>query len=493
MWPVLVTLANIDAKVWMKASSNAYALVGYIPVPKFNGVSAEVHSILTARVYHSCLDLIFRGCKQTYHPGYVTSDLWGGRCCVHPVLAALSADYPEQLLAEGVASGQSPISTATTKDFGDGYRHPNRKAKSILDNIKAACAEADPWNLTAFAKVCKKRRLNGVIKPFWNNWGNAEPSEFLTPDPLHQWHKFYFDHIVQWAINTVGADELDFCLQVLQPLVGVRKWPDGISKLKQLTGRDHRALERILVSVIAGAVNNDVLHAIRAITNFIFQGQNLYHYTDTLHALEEALCEFHHYKQAILDAGGRRGKKGPMTHFNIPKLEGLHHVVCSIKSRGAAYQYTTDITERLHKTVAKVPFWMSNKINYHPQCCRFLDRQEKIQFFDLYLVLSQSESHISTAMEMEAATAASMEKDSPEELELDLTTPATVDYRSLWSQLPDEAREVFNNRATIPRQLFSRRHAFTNSTNQIAFLVSQKPHFVLTVDDAAYHFHLPDL
>jgi hypothetical protein len=357
----------------MKASSNAYALVGYIPVPKFISVSSDIHSMLTARVYHACLNVIFKRCKVAYQQGSVMSNPWGGTCSVHPALAIWSGDYPEQLLAAGLAGGQSPYTIATTKDFGNEQAQPDRKAKDTLDNIRAACMEANPWDLPRFAKVCKKLRLNGVLEPFWDQWGDAEPAEFLAPDPLHQWHKMYFDHVVRWAVNINGR-ELDFCLQVLQPLVGVRKWPEGVSSLKQLTGRDHRALERILVSVLAGAVSNEVLFAIRALTNFIFQAQNLYHYTDTLHALDKALREFHHYKQAILDAGGRKGKKGNMTHFNIPKLEGMLHTTKAIRSRGAAYQYTTNITERLHKTVAKVPFRMSNRINYHAQCCRFLDR-----------------------------------------------------------------------------------------------------------------------
>ncbi|KAF8450930.1 hypothetical protein L210DRAFT_3387545 [Boletus edulis BED1] len=32
------------------------------------------------------------------------------------------------------------------------------------------------------------------ILPFWVDWGDTCPSIFLTPNALHQWHKFYYNH-----------------------------------------------------------------------------------------------------------------------------------------------------------------------------------------------------------------------------------------------------------------------------------------------------------
>src|SRR5438132_12194102 len=39
---------------------------------------------------------------------------------------------------------------------------------------------------------------------------------------------------------------------------------------------------------------------------------------------------FHANKSAIITAGGRQGSKGPLEHWEIPKLELLKHVVASI-------------------------------------------------------------------------------------------------------------------------------------------------------------------
>jgi hypothetical protein len=98
----------------------------------------------------------------------------------------------------------------------------------------------------------------------------------------------------------MGGVELDRRLLVLQPLIGVRHWANGVSTLKQLTGREHRDLEKLLPAVIVGAVPDNVACTIHAITEFFFQAQNLFHCDETLHSLSEALREFHHYKASII-------------------------------------------------------------------------------------------------------------------------------------------------------------------------------------------------
>ena len=127
----------------------------------------------------------------------------------------------------------------------------------------------------------------------------------------------------------MGGDELDRRMAALQPRVGERHWANGISKLKQCTGREHRDFQKLIVAVTAGSIHPHVTCAIRALIEFIFQAQSLLIYDEHLHALREALREFHFYKNAIVHQGGRRGKRGPILHFNIPKLELMQGIVTS--------------------------------------------------------------------------------------------------------------------------------------------------------------------
>ena len=215
----------------------------------------------------------------------------------------------------------------------------------------------------------------------WRDWDLACPSIFLTHNALHGLHNFFWDHMVRWALNIMKDDEFNHRLKVLQPRIGIQHWTHGVSKLKQVTGREHRELEKVFIAVIAGGVSDDTLQAMRALLEFIFHAQDLFLYNETIHALHESLWEFHHYKSAIIRDGGRKGKRGIIEHFEIPKLEMLQIIPCSTALMGAPYQWTSDITERCHISHIKTPYRMSNKRNFHEQCVRFMDRVEKMHLF----------------------------------------------------------------------------------------------------------------
>lgn len=227
------------------------------------------------------------------------------------------------------------------------------------------------------------------------------------------------------------------------------------------------------MAVAAGAVPEDVLCAIRSLVEFIFQAQNLYHYTETLHALSEALREFHHYKNSIILAGGRLGKNGPLSHFEIPKLELMQGVVTSIQDLGAAYQWTSDITERCHITHVKTPYRLSNHRDFHGQCCRFMDRAEKRNFFKLFTTLKTGGASLLNEMRQEAGA---MAIHYPE-----ATWITTV--------LPEEQVSTTRQRSN----LFSKTRSRISQDETTAFLVNIRPHATLSVDEAAEIFKLPDL
>ena len=63
----------------------------------------------------------------------------------------------------------------------------------------------------------------------------------------------FWDHDIKWAINIIGAKELDFRFSVLQPSTGYRYFGEGISHLTKVTGRMQRDVQRYLIAVIAGA------------------------------------------------------------------------------------------------------------------------------------------------------------------------------------------------------------------------------------------------
>ena len=56
--------------------------------------------------------------------------------------------------------------------------------------------------------------------------------------PLHDWHKLFWDHDVKWCSNALGADEMDFLILNFAH-VGFHQFKEGVSRLKQVIGREH--------------------------------------------------------------------------------------------------------------------------------------------------------------------------------------------------------------------------------------------------------------
>ena len=383
--PLLISLANIFQEFWNKASNHSYLLLGLLPIPKFIHKKRKIRGMLEARLYHSCLDIILAPLKAAAAIGVMLSDPVGNlRWCFTP-LASFIVDTPEAQLIACVGGKTSPLTVANYQQFGDDFRHPSRTGSITLGTINQIHRlETDLGTLEKYEKSAKSYRLNGVQLPFWRDWSlSADPSVFLTSEPLHHWHKMFWDHDAKWCINAVGEAEIDFRFSVLHNRTGYRHFGDGISKLKQVTGREQRDIQRYIVVVVADAVPPPFLIAIRALLDFRYLAQSPRIDDNVCKRITDALRLFHQHKKAILDAGARRGKKQPLDHFEIPKLELLQSVVPTIQLSGPPCQWSADFTEHAHIEVVKDPARSGNNHAYELQICQFLDRLEKIRNFTL--------------------------------------------------------------------------------------------------------------
>ena len=160
---------------------------------------------------------------------------------------------------------------ASYKQFGDPQCHPPWTAFSTLSQLASIHVPVD--DIKAYAKAAMVHCLNGVHKPFWCDWPLSQPNVFLTPEPLHHWHKQFWDHDAKWCIRVLGDAEIDFRFLVLHPSTGYRHFTEGIVNLKQVTGREHRNIEWYLVGVIAGAMPHSFLIVIRALMDFRYLAQ----------------------------------------------------------------------------------------------------------------------------------------------------------------------------------------------------------------------------
>ncbi|KAG1738115.1 uncharacterized protein EDB91DRAFT_1237796 [Suillus paluster] len=141
MHPLFLTIGNIQADVRMKATLHAWRCTAFMPTPTFI-VGSEFQSLLWARLWHKCMDLVCSNLKVAAHVG----------------------EY-----------------------------------MSLCDRI-------DPWDLIVFSREAKKLHLSGVHLPYWRNWRFSNPAKFLTPEILHALHKFFFNHILKWIKQIMGHE-----------------------------------------------------------------------------------------------------------------------------------------------------------------------------------------------------------------------------------------------------------------------------------------------
>lgn len=361
-----------------------------VPIAKFE--PPEHQGLLSNRLLHHCLDIVLSNLKACANSARVMLDPGGGIQTVRTFLAAYIANLPEQQpeALSCVAPYYALSSMAGPSTLGDTMAQPlwhGQDTLRIIQEIMKLLEEpSDQRNLAKLQRLAKEKGLNGVDQPFWRDWLHADPSSclFLAPDALHQWHKLFQDHPIEWAKAWLGTKELDRRVSVLQPRVGFQHFWNGFTRFKQHTGKEMKDLERVFLGIIAGHknVSDGILKAMRAVLDFIYLAQYNSHSTATLTYLQNALDTFHKYKQDIADSGVRSGQ-WQNGEFHIPKIELMQHVGRLVTLLGSAPQFSSEQTEWCHIDMVKEPYKATNRKAHTEQMCHFLDQRERMRLFSV--------------------------------------------------------------------------------------------------------------
>ncbi|KAI6033971.1 hypothetical protein PISMIDRAFT_118877 [Pisolithus microcarpus 441] len=242
-----------------------------------------------------------------------------------------------------------------------------------------------------YLAACEDFQLSGVLHPFWHDWLYADPSQFLTPEALHHWHRQFWDHDMPWCKHALGAGELDFQFSMLPPITGLCCFNQGVMKLKQVGGCTQRDAQQYIVVIITGFPNVDVVIAIRALMEFQYLVQAPAITSQMGSRILAALKTFHDHKHAIIGAGLCHGQTTGATldHWDIPKLEFMQSVAPSIPQTGIVIQWSADTTKHTHIEVIKDPVTTTNNQNYDSQICCTLDCDKKCHLFNTTISLSK--------------------------------------------------------------------------------------------------------
>lgn len=448
------------------------------------------------RLVHACLDFILEPLKKAAALGIMMNDPVGNsRYCFTP-LAAYIADTPEAMLLAGVCGKTSHMTTAIYTQFGDDFQHEPRTAAYTIAKLRKLNASIHHDDMPGYLKSALVSRLNGVPKLFWVDYPLADPVIFLTPEPLHHWHKAFWDHDAKWCIRLLGNTEIDFRFSVLQPQVGYRHFGAGVSRMKQVTGREHRDMQRYMVGIIDGGPL-DFVRAIRSMMDFRYLAQAPIVDSNGCTNITAALKSFHDHKSAVLDAGVRVGESNvPIENWHIPKLELLQSVVPSIRCTGAAIQWSADPTEHAHVTDIKNPAKSSNNKDYESQITRTLDRLDKMRRFELAVAIHSrsltdfDDNSSDTSSEAECTNedeANDPEGEDPNDY-VDDDHSASTGARPVHNYFRD-ANDLLQGRKPNAPEPYR-----TFATASTAFSLRRDPQYTkLTVEQVAAKFNLPDL
>ncbi|KAG6372948.1 hypothetical protein JVT61DRAFT_6988 [Boletus reticuloceps] len=93
--PLLISLANIKMHARNKAAAHGFLLLALLPFPEFIHETARMQSVLEARLFHHCLDIVLEPLKQEMKRGVTMPDPLGElRYCFTPLISYI-ADTPE--------------------------------------------------------------------------------------------------------------------------------------------------------------------------------------------------------------------------------------------------------------------------------------------------------------------------------------------------------------------------------------------------------------
>ncbi|KAG2039342.1 hypothetical protein BDR03DRAFT_860207 [Suillus americanus] len=156
----------------------------------------------------------------------------------------------------------------------------------------------------------------GVFEHFWLKFPHCDIHLAITSDVLHQLYQGVFKHMVEWCQELIDKEELDQRLRTLPPCYGVHHFYKGWTSLGQIGGKEHKHMARVLLACLVGKVPRGVILAYHALLDFISLSQYPTHNDTTLEYMQQAIKDFHHHKEVIINLGIR-------DDLNIPKFHSL--------------------------------------------------------------------------------------------------------------------------------------------------------------------------
>ncbi|KAG8692390.1 hypothetical protein FRC08_009814 [Ceratobasidium sp. 394] len=199
----------------------------------------------------------------------------------------------------------------------------------------------------------------------------------VAADPLHQIEQGIFGkHIWPWMKSKLSVKQavvLDSRFKLIPRYPDLKHFPNGITKLKNITGHEHGVILRVLAPIIEDLLpttyRKSTMNMLRSLAKIHMLAKFTTHTEATLEDLDQEVVRFGNAYSAI-------SARDESLSANYPKLHSLSHLVDIIRRKSTTDNYHTGLGEALHPQSKKDYRRTNHQETYQVQMLRIYQERE---------------------------------------------------------------------------------------------------------------------
>ncbi|KAG9094666.1 hypothetical protein FS749_012061 [Ceratobasidium sp. UAMH 11750] len=382
VWPIYMWVGNLPASIRKRrGEKGGGTLIGYLPkAPKDLGVSDLAG--LRCQVYHDTLRSIFEELKIPARHGIPMRCGDGIVRNFVPVIAATAADYMEFIRMVCILGHNSgfpcPICLVPRLEQSKLMEvWPTRTvsgSEDVLDRANQAPT------ISKRNEILHEQSLRNIRSAFLDLIPPIHSIyDAIIADPLHQieqgvWGK----HLWPWIKNQLPDSSkqiLDDRMKAIPRYPDLKHFPNGITDLEYITGKEHGVILRVIVPLISDLIVDEyrkiVLGTFRSLAKIYLMAKFTTHNDLTLEALDKEIARFDRLHRKL-------AKTFDGISANYPKFHSLSHLTDIIRRLSTTDNYHTGLGEAMHPQSKRDYRRTNRQMNFEIQMLRMYQEREAI-------------------------------------------------------------------------------------------------------------------
>ncbi|QRV91941.1 hypothetical protein RhiJN_19959 [Ceratobasidium sp. AG-Ba] len=356
VWPVYLWIGNLPASIRkQRGKKGGGTLIALLPkAQKQSGISDTAG--LRCQVYHDALRVVFDSLKVPSRHGAPIRCGDGVIRNFVPTIAAGSFDYMEliRMLCMLGASSDCPCPICLVPRSEQSRLTQSWQLRSVLATKELLDRARAAPNMAKRKKILHEQSIRYLESSFFDIIPSIHSIyDAVVADPLHQIEQgIWGKHLWPWIRDQLPKNSqaiLDERIKSIPRYPDLKRFPNGITKLEYLTGKEHGIILRIVIPLI-----EDLL---------------LEKYRKLILGTFRSLAIIYLMKLAEIFSD---------VDENYPKFHSLSHVVDIIYRHSTTDNYGTGMGEALHPKSKKDYRRSSKQKNFEVQMLNMYREREAI-------------------------------------------------------------------------------------------------------------------